>query len=48
MSHSEENLRLFEFTSKVSPLFSGVFDVWVSGVWEEEGADLKGEAPGLC
>lgn len=38
MSHSEENLRIFEFTPKVSPLFSIVFDVWFSGVLQEEGA----------
>lgn len=38
VSHSEENLRIFEFTPKVSSLFSMVFDVWFSGVFQEEGA----------
>lgn len=41
LSHSEEDLRIFEFTPKVSPLFSPVFDVQVSRVLQEERAALK-------
>lgn len=41
LSHRED-LRLFEFIPKVSPLFSLVFDVSFSGVLQEEGAAYKG------
>lgn len=41
LSHRED-LRLFEFIPKVSPLFSLVLDVSFSGVLQEEGASYKG------
>ena len=48
VSHSEENLRIFEFTPKVSLLFSVVFHVWFSGALQEEGAIWKGPTEAAC
>lgn len=48
LSHSEEDWRIFEFTPKVSPLFSLVFDAWFSGVLQEEGKFKKAPQKQAC